>query len=66
MATEAETEVRQYLLDYNKRALKLDGIGKNGLPSMKWGPIYDDPNYWTDEELVKRISDFKCVPQYLV
>ncbi len=60
MATEAETGVRpEHLLEYNKRALKLVGIGKNGKPCIKWGPIYDDPNYWTDEELVKRISDFK-------
>jgi hypothetical protein len=26
---------------------------------MKWGPIYDDPNFWTDEELVKHAPDFK-------
>lgn len=60
MATEAETGVRPvHLLEYNRRALKLVGISKNGLPCMKWGPIYDNPNFWTDEELVKHISDFK-------
>lgn len=46
MTTEVETGVRPaHLLDYNKRALKLVGIDKNGKPSMKWGPIYDNqPN----------------------
>lgn len=60
MATEAETGVRpEDLLDYNKRGLKLVGIGKNGKPCMRWTPIYDNPSYWTDEDLNKHISDFR-------
>ena len=59
MTTEVETGVRPaHLLEYNNRALKLVGIGKNGLPCMKWGPIYDNPNFWTDEQLMKHAPDF--------
>jgi hypothetical protein len=48
-----------HLVQYHKLGLKLVSIGNNGLPGMKWGPIYDDPNYWTEDKLVQQVLDFK-------
>ncbi len=39
---------------------KLVPISKDGVtPIIKWTPIYDNPNYWTKEKLVKQAADFK-------
>jgi hypothetical protein len=61
MTTEAGIRIIRpaHLVQYHKLGLKLVSIGNNGLPSMKWGPIYDDPNYWTEDKLVQQVSDFK-------
>jgi hypothetical protein len=26
---------------------------------LKWGPIYDDPNYWTEKKLAEQAVDFR-------
>jgi hypothetical protein len=61
MAIEGEIVIRPAtLLElYDRGFTKLVGIGKNGLPCMKWGKIYDKANYWTKEKLIGKAADFK-------
>lgn len=61
MATEAEIGVRsEDLIKYNKMGLKLTGLGEDGVKTYpRWTPIYNNPNYWTDEGLVRNISNFR-------
>src|SRR5262245_39299252 len=47
------------LLEYNKMGFKLVGLGKDSKPTISWTPIYEDPNYWTDEKLVQEAWKFK-------
>lgn len=52
--TDSGTVRPEHLLEYNKKAFKLVGLCKDGIhTTMPWTPIFEGPNYWTDEKLVQ-------------
>jgi len=62
MTTEAEIDgvhPAQLVELYKMGFTKLVGIDKDGQPTMKWTPIFEDPNYWTKEKLINQAADFK-------
>ncbi|MBV9667760.1 MAG: hypothetical protein JO327_06480 [Nitrososphaeraceae archaeon] len=53
------------LLDYHKMGFKPVPLLSDSKPAIKWAPIYEDPNFWTDEKLVSESSRFKNVATVL-
>jgi hypothetical protein len=49
------------LLRLHELGFKLVPLGDDFKPSIKWTPIYDNPDYWTPERLVREAPEFKSV-----
>ncbi|PWU80254.1 MAG: hypothetical protein DLM72_13050 [Candidatus Nitrosopolaris wilkensis] len=47
------------LIELYQIGFKLVPLGDDSTPLMPWGPIYDDPDYWTPEKLVQEAPKFK-------
>jgi hypothetical protein len=47
------------LIGLHQIAFKLVPLGNDSKPVMQWTPIYEDPNYWTPDKLVREASMFK-------
>jgi DNA replicative helicase MCM subunit Mcm2 (Cdc46/Mcm family) len=49
------------LVEHHKMGLKLVPLSSDNKPIVKWSPIYEDPNFWTDEKLIAESSKFQNV-----
>ncbi len=47
------------LIELYKIGFKLVPLAGDSTPVIPWTPIYEDPNYWTQERLIQEASKFK-------
>jgi hypothetical protein len=49
------------LIHYDKLGFKQVPLSSNHKPVMEWTPIYENPDYWSDEKLITQSSMFKNI-----
>jgi hypothetical protein len=49
------------LIKLHDLGFKLVPLGDDFKPSIKWTPVYDNPDYWTPEKLTQKAQKFKSV-----
>jgi hypothetical protein len=56
------THIRlEALIHLHKLGFKLEPLSLNNVEVIPWTPIYEDPNYWSEEKLITRSPMIKNI-----